>query len=395
MDDLVFPAAPTVAAALDAVEDAALSRLHALLHPKDADEIVLGDALGFFALRLAVAAASQETESPLSTWWISVETTIFRQRLSARLASLQSEVAQLELVAALAPSTYAIVDGAYVVPFYDVPQLVRHRSVVVHAGTCRLAPLSRGMVSLLARHRERQLEADMATQLRAVGFLDLTQLEPLVAQVRSFHAAVAAAASSSPERRRLTSAKDVAAAPLPLCMATLYSKLTTAHHLKYDGRNQLRLFLKGAGFSFAENYAFWKDQFRPKTTAAVFEKKYAYNIRHGYGLVGSRIDYSPMDCATIQNGPAPRPGQYHGCPFKHWERGLLEATLRTTLPVMTATAIADQASVKQYGRACGMHLEALASAKKSRVAPAAGLIITHPNVWLDKALASVDKDRAT
>ncbi|EQC39025.1 hypothetical protein SDRG_03977 [Saprolegnia diclina VS20] len=383
--DLVYPTPPTAPVALDALADAALARLRVLVatDASDGAQRTAADAVGYYGLRLMVAATSDATF--FHEWWLRAETKLFRARLLWYLDSNATVVAKSALVQyllALAPTTYATDDdGALLVPFYEVPPLVAQRHTTLRGGYCRVSSLSHDMAVLLTQHRATALETELTTATRTLSFLDLGRFASLIARVQG---AIREACQSRTVgvrggRRRLACTADVDAAPLPLCMASLYTTLTQTRHLKYDGRNQLRLFLKGAGFTYADNYAFWKSLFCPPTTPAEFEKKYAYNIKHGYGLVGSRKDYAPFDCISIQNGPAPRAGQCHGCPFKHWETSFLVAKLRPTVGLETATAIAEMAKSGQYGRACAMHFEAKT---KRQVAT-----IAHPNVYLDMAHA--------
>ncbi|KAJ0397882.1 hypothetical protein ATCC90586_006468 [Pythium insidiosum] len=122
----------------------------------------------------------------------------------------------------------------------------------------------------------------------------------------------------------------IAESHFPLCMRHLHRKLRENHHLKYDGRVQYRMFLKGLGFTVQDSLIFFRDEFTRVISSAKFDREYAYHIRHSYGLEGSRKDYAPMDCAQIINGAAPRHGQHHGCPFKHWDTAALDAELRRT-----------------------------------------------------------------
>ncbi|KAG6597949.1 tRNA pseudouridine(38-40) synthase [Phytophthora cinnamomi] len=91
----------------------------------------------------------------------------------------------------------------------------------------------------------------------------------------------------------------VAQKHFPLCMKQLHCKLRENHHLKYDGRVQYRMFLKGAGFSVHECIQFFRKEFTKAIPADRFDKEYTYHIRHSYGLEGSRKDYAPLDCEQI------------------------------------------------------------------------------------------------
>lgn len=47
-------------------------------------------------------------------------------------------------------------------------------------------------------------------------------------------------------------------------MRHLYTQLHKDHHLKYGGRLQFGLFLKGIGLSLEDALKFWKAEFAPK-----------------------------------------------------------------------------------------------------------------------------------
>jgi DNA primase large subunit len=102
----------------------------------------------------------------------------------------------------------------------------------------------------------------------------------------------------------------------PLCMDIIHRDLTKNSHLKYEGRLQYGLFLKGIGLSLEDSLNFWKKKFSKLTNEEKFEKDYAYGIRYNYGQEGKRANFSPYSCNKIQNLKAQSVGETHGCPFK-------------------------------------------------------------------------------
>eukprot|EP00835_Amoeboradix_gromovi_P000116 NODE_4_length_55019_cov_0.425091.p18 type:complete len:328 gc:universal NODE_4_length_55019_cov_0.425091:47117-48100(+) len=76
----------------------------------------------------------------------------------------------------------------------------------------------------------------------------------------------------------------------PPCMANLQDNLESKSHLKHGGRMQYGLFLKALGLPVQEALKFWRLSFK-NITDDVFQKQYAYNIRHNYGLEGKKADY--------------------------------------------------------------------------------------------------------
>jgi DNA primase large subunit len=97
----------------------------------------------------------------------------------------------------------------------------------------------------------------------------------------------------------------------PMCMRSLQEGLNSKHHLKHWGRLQYNLFLKVGhcatrrrqltvlnsllllqelGLPIEEALIFWRRSFSTITDDK-FTKEYAYNVKHGYGLVGGRKNY--------------------------------------------------------------------------------------------------------
>lgn len=112
----------------------------------------------------------------------------------------------------------------------------------------------------------------------------------------------------------------------PLCMRVLHKALRKNHHLTHGGRIQYGLFLKGIGISLSDAMTFWKSEFIKIMDEAAFTKEHTYQIRFIFGWEGSRRDYQPYTCSrTMESIIGPR--DYHGCPFKHMRRDVLEDEL--------------------------------------------------------------------
>ncbi|XP_023017009.2 DNA primase large subunit [Leptinotarsa decemlineata] len=112
---------------------------------------------------------------------------------------------------------------------------------------------------------------------------------------------------------------EVANNHYPLCMKTIHLALRNDHHLKYDSKMQYGIFLKCTGLSYENAMQFWKNEFTQSMSLDLYQRKYSYLFKHQYGMVGGRIQYRPFTCENIQKY-SPSPGQYHGCPFKHWDK---------------------------------------------------------------------------
>ncbi|KAK6200963.1 eukaryotic and archaeal DNA primase, large subunit-domain-containing protein [Scheffersomyces amazonensis] len=175
----------------------------------------------------------------------------------------------------------------------------------------------------------------------------------------------------------------------PLCSKILQQNLSLNSHLKYAGRQQLGLFLKGIGLNVDEALKFWSIQFTKKISMEKFNKDYKYNIRHNYGLEGARINYKPWDCATILSKPKPGKGEFHGCPY----RDLSVDNLITNLNELgiedqhQINEIIDDVGKRDYTIACTRVFE-ITHAKQlnqQQQKVAEGMHINHPNLYFDRS----------
>lgn len=172
----------------------------------------------------------------------------------------------------------------------------------------------------------------------------------------------------------------------PLCATHLQQGLINDSHLKYNGRQQLGLFLKGIGLNVDEAIKFWSFQFTKNNNMSMekFNKEYKYNVRHQYGLEGARINYKPWDCNTILSKPKPGKGEYHGCPY----RDLSLDSLVNTLQNMGITdqhdlnGIIDDVNKRDYTIACTRVFE---YTHRDMTKPDDSLHISHPNLYFDRS----------
>lgn len=141
----------------------------------------------------------------------------------------------------------------------------------------------------------------------------------------------------------------------PLCSKNLLNALKETHHLRYNGRQQLSLFLKGIGLSADEALKFWEEAFTRDGHVSVekYNKEYRYSFRHNYGLQGSRINYKPWDCRTILSKPRPARGEFHGCPYRDWNMDKLNSELSSMkLSSTQITSVLDSCEKNEYTTAC-------------------------------------------
>jgi len=171
----------------------------------------------------------------------------------------------------------------------------------------------------------------------------------------------------------------------PLCMKNLYSHLQQNHHLKHQGRLQFGLFLKGIGLTVEAALQFWREEFTKSITDTDFDKQYSYNFRHQFGMEGKKTSYSPFGCQKIILGPVPKEGEYHGCPFKHFDRKVLQRTLENVIQSKEAIQeIMGHVEQQTYQMACAKYFEVLHPNRKN---PEELVVIKHPNQYFDKSKA--------
>lgn len=243
----------------------------------------------------------------------------------------------------------------YRVPFTEVPDLIRSRRCFVSKGYAYVSAFD--FISVLALKHQKIIEdgLQMAKMIR-VQLLEDDRFQDIL---KYFH--------TSYTGKDYSVAKD-AAIPIesldklskksfPLCMRYIHEILRAKHHLKYGGRMQYGLYLKGIGVTFEDSMLFWRQEFTKNIDLEKFEKAYAYNIKHNYGKAGSMKDYSPFSCQKIINTTV---GQHDtcGCPYKTFDTPTLKN--RLTGYGISAGHVQDIVNYSSKGHfqlACGKYFE--------------------------------------
>lgn len=175
----------------------------------------------------------------------------------------------------------------------------------------------------------------------------------------------------------------------PLCATHLMKSVKHDSHLKYDGRQQLGLFLKGIGLNVDEALKFWSYEFTKssKMNMDTFNKEYKYNVRHIYGLEGGRINYKPWDCNTILLRKRPQRGEYHGCPYRDLQMELLVSTLNDMgiTDQHDINGVVEDVNKQQYTVACTRVFEITHKQQMEKASKPENLHITHPNLYFDRS----------
>ncbi|KAJ2126172.1 DNA primase subunit pri2 [Coemansia sp. RSA 720] len=350
------------------------------------------DHVSHFILRLAFSRTEE-----LRSWFLRYECALLKHRfreadsserqellLSARLQLALISPSTREDVLGSAASFYTAQEQLFEVDFERVLDLVSRSQVVLRAGK---AYVPQAEVAALLVHEYRQ----RLTRTLAVCAKALPQMgedERLVPVLQNLSNQSARSEYRSTSAAGAVSADNVDSQvdSFPLCMQHLHTQLLKDHHLRHGGRMQLGLFLKGIGLNLQEALIYWRRVFNVMTDDQ-FQKGYAYNIRHNYGMEGRRADYAPYSCHRIIMTNPPGPGDHHGCPFRHFASERLRAALhRDRLTDAEVRDVADLAAAGHYQVACTRHLEAKLqrrhqSTVQNQDTPAAP--VTSPNQFFD------------
>jgi len=219
----------------------------------------------------------------------------------------------------------------------------------------------------------------------------IARLTPLIKSMESISSGPVYTAKEG-EKLRL---RDIKTARnfFPPCMRIMEKQLRADNHLRYQGRRVYGMFLKVCGMSCEDQIVYYRTHFTKKMSAEKFNKEYKYNIRHHYGLEGKKQNYKPNGCFVLCTNPVGA-GEYHGCPFKTFDKNNLTKLMREMRVSDTAIkGILEKTEGQHYTLACR---DAFAHTFKKGLAEK-GLDIedvanswSHPNGYYDAAKALYD-----
>ncbi|KAF9094273.1 hypothetical protein BGX29_009560 [Mortierella sp. GBA35] len=268
------------------------------------------DHISHFILRLAYSR-SQE----LRSWFLRAECALFRYRFEKEMLKDQLEFLEKQnlswkkvsdedkrlLREKLKTSSFKpgnIDEETYFeVDFERVAGLVGRRQVYIQAGKA-FVRLSDQVVLVLDEFKERLSHALEVTG-RALPRMDEDdRLMPVLNNINKQYLGREFTSSAIAGEIQ---AQDVDALKvhMPLCMEHLHDELRREKHTRHGGRMQYGLFLKGMGLSLEQALIFWQTAFE-KLTPEQFNKNYAYNVRHSYGMEGKRTDYTPFSAPNLR-----------------------------------------------------------------------------------------------
>ena len=331
------------------------------------------DHISHFILRLAYCRSED-----LRRWFIARELDLFRVRFSSlsaegiqlfmQINSLKyepvSEAEKSQLRMRLYESSgnmssIASVDSHvfYRVPYTDVQDLVRYRKVYLSGGNAYVP--STDLIAMLSTVFRTNLAHGMAVMARLPT---LESDERICRLLKNLHQSYtgeeyASFKNSSAGNIQLDQIDLLSRHSFPPCMRKLSEHLRSNHHMRHGGRMQYGLFLKGIGVSLEDSLHYWRDGFSQKIDADKFEKMYAYNIRHNYGVVGKRTSYTPYSCIKIITSNV-GPDDAHGCPFKHSDMShLKQQLLAWNVPTADINKMAEYVAQGHFQLACGKYFQ--------------------------------------
>ncbi|GBB83688.1 hypothetical protein RclHR1_10380011 [Rhizophagus clarus] len=291
-------------------------------------------------------------------------------------------------------SIFVTTDGElcdlFEIDFEKVPDLVARRVVYLREGKAYV-PVTQQLSLVMYEFRQRLTKA---LELASKSFITLRNerimpmLDEIIKQYDGRTQTVNYSIISNPIADNVHQLVD----HFPLCMQHLYQNLCENHHLKHYARIQFNLFLKGIGLTVEESLAFWKKSFS-EIDESKFQRDYAYNIRHNYGVEGKRQDYKPLNCMSLITKHRPNSGEIHGCPFREFS----QPNLRTKLVQMGVRneehirEILNLAEEEHYQVACTKYFEitkGLLDKNNDNIIET----IEHPNEYLNASVL-LEKNR--
>ncbi|CAO3660118.1 unnamed protein product [Umbelopsis vinacea] len=358
---------------------------------KEAMEDRRKDHISHFILRLAYCRSED-----LRSWFLRQECALFRYRfelesrkekeallktldINWKVVSQEEKMnmrAELEICAiwtAKAAGVQNVKDFVesetyFEVDFEKVPDLISRRSVVLRRGKAYV-PMTE-QISLVMDEFKARLSKALEATAKALPRMDEDErLKPVLLNVEKQYTGKDYGDTTNVTGKVKASELDALSQHFPLCMRNLHQSLRKDKHLKHGGRMQYGLFLKGIGLPIEEALVFWRKAFSSHTDDK-FQKEYAYNIRHNYGLEGRRVNYAP---------------------YRHFSEASLEATLaKNNVGTPQTKEIVRLAKDRHYQLACTRYFEVTHPEMQTGQVHA----VEHPNQYFDMSQGKVPESDA-
>lgn len=277
------------------------------------------------------------------------------------------------------------------VNFEDVSDLLRRRKVVLHKGFA-IVPNDRLIYLVLNKYRNSLIMTldKMSKCYAKFNETESERLMPIFQRINAFKDRITRIEINKDLCIIKVSNDSIKASDIkslyklfPLCMQQIFFSLKSNGHLRYKGRQQFGLFLKGIGLSMHESLKFWKEMFTRNISDDTFDKMYAYQICHNYGQVGSRKDYHLASCSGILSEII-MPNDCHGCPYRTSNKQtLLQQIYNLGISDLSSKIVLDLVKSEQYKSACTKVFELVFG-----TAPKIGLV-KHPNAYFLEAKIAI------
>ena len=346
------------------------------------------DKVSHFVLRLALCS----TDS-LKDWLVTREAALLAHRWALSSAAERDRALS---GLSVSPAEAAWQSPGYQVPFTEVPpRWVAGRRVILRAGVAHVPPeqafeLASYIVQSGLREALQWAAGAMEEQARQAQLAGvLTVLGAIKQRCEDMIAAIATAAEADGDGvgLRLGNFEEILQQSFPPCMRHLVMHQRRGAHLQFQGRLQLRPFLRRAGMTLSDALRWWEVELRrdPEVTQAVFLREHRYQIERAYGARGHGRGAHPFGCNGIQKFPAPRHRQAHGCPFQQGHEGeyrLVDLLGHWGLTPVAAHAVIRASSAGKPSAACAEFFRAAHPWAAGRQRGD----VRHPNEYLRQSL---------
>lgn len=264
----------------------------------------------------------------------------------------------------------------YKVSFLAVLDLVRYRKCILKGGFAYVSSVD--FISIIGNHHQQFIEKGLTAHLKILP--EFENDERIVRIIKGLHTSYVGKdyTVNKDADVPIESLDQLSLKSFPPCQRMCHDALRSTHHLKYFGRLQYGLFLKGIGVTLEDSLRFWREEFTKTIEPDKFEKKYAYGIRYNYGKEGSRTNWSPYSCIKIITTAAGTQDTC-GCPFKLWDPITMRAKLTSYgVNQVDVQEVISYATKQHYQLACGRYFELTHNVKLAEG-------INHPNGYFENS----------
>lgn len=264
----------------------------------------------------------------------------------------------------------------YKVSFLAVLDLVRHRKCFLKGGFAYVN--SSDFSSIIGSHHQKFIEKGLMAHLKLLP--EFENDDRIVGIIKGLHNSYIGKdyTINKDADVPIESLDQLALKSYPPCMRMCHDALRSTHHLKYHGRLQYGLFLKGIGVTLEDSLRFWREEFTKIIEPDKFDKAYAYGIRYNYGKEGSRTNWTPFSCMKIING-AVGAGDICGCPFKLWDpTDMRQKLIGYGLTPVNVQDVISYASKGHFQLACNRYFELTHNVKLDEG-------VNHPNGFFENS----------